>query len=80
MQKLYADDSSLPDFKSLLDLSQIARYVDRVQWVWHEYPCIKLERLVGHYLNVYLGGKSDERFSDWTLRGDAMSQTQLDCM
>ncbi|KZP34234.1 ribonuclease H-like protein [Athelia psychrophila] len=78
MQKLYADFPSLPYFNCLLDFSEVARSVDGEQWAHLPYPCIALTDMVGHYLHVRLAGKADERHSDWTRRGAAMTKAQLD--
>ena len=82
MQKLYADFDELPNFKSLLDLSTVAVHIDKARWwphPWQRKHPLKLYDMVGHYLGAQLGGKDSVRISDWELRGDDMTEEQLNC-
>ncbi|KAF7967606.1 hypothetical protein HWV62_33697 [Athelia sp. TMB] len=74
------DFDELPNFKSLLDLSTVAVHVDKAKWwphTWQRKHPLKLYDMVGYYLGAQLGGKDSVRISDWELRGDEMTEEQL---
>ncbi len=79
MEKLHEDYAGLPKFRSLLDLSVLAKKADKARWRTYNYPVIALARLTRDYLKKNLIGKDDVRLSNWQLRGDQMTEEQLDC-